>query len=41
MGLEAAYDFAAEEIALNVMFHDAGEGIDAFIAKRTPVWRHE
>ncbi len=41
MGLEAAYDYAAEEMALNMMFHDAGEGIDAFIAKRTPVWRHE
>ena len=41
MGLEQAYDFAAEEMALNMTFHDAGEGIDAFIAKRTPVWRHE
>ena len=41
MGLEAAYDYAAEEMASNMMFHDAGEGIDAFIEKRDPVWRHE
>ncbi|MFQ5783885.1 MAG: enoyl-CoA hydratase [Alphaproteobacteria bacterium] len=41
MGLEAAYDYAAEEMALNMMFHDAGEGIDAFIEKREPVWRHK
>ena len=37
-GLEAAYDYASEEMATNMMFHDAGEGIDAFIGKRKPVW---
>ena len=41
MELEAAYDYAAEEMACNMMLHDAGEGIDAFIAKRPPVWRDE
>ena len=41
MGLMAAYDFASEEMARNMMFHDAGEGIDAFIGKRKPDWRHE
>ena len=41
MDLEAAYDYAAEEMACNMMFHDAGEGIDAFIAKCPPVWRDE
>ncbi len=38
MGLEAAYDYAGKAMARNLMFHDAGEGIDAFIAKRKPVW---
>jgi enoyl-CoA hydratase/carnithine racemase len=41
MGLEAAYAYAGEEMARNMMFHDAGEGIDAFIAKRKPVWLHK
>ena len=40
MGLEPAYDYASEEMARNMMFHDAGEGIDAFIGKRKPVWRN-
>ena len=40
MGLETAYMYASEEMARNMMFHDAGEGIDAFIGKRKPVWRH-
>ena len=40
MGLDAAYDLAAREMACNMMVHDAGEGIDAFIAKRAPTWRH-
>jgi enoyl-CoA hydratase/carnithine racemase len=39
LGLEPAYDYASEEMARNMMFHDAGEGIDAFIGKRKPVWR--
>ena len=38
LGLEAAYELAAHEMACNMMVHDAGEGIDAFIAKRKPVW---
>ncbi len=41
MGLEEAYAYASEEMARNMMFHDAGEGIDAFIVKRKPNWRHE
>lgn len=41
MGLSDAYDFAAEAMACNMMFRDTGEGIDAFIAKRKPNWRHE
>lgn len=41
MSLSEAYDYAAERMARNMMFHDAGEGIDAFIDKRDPSWRHE
>jgi enoyl-CoA hydratase/carnithine racemase len=41
MGLEAAYELASVEMARNMMFHDAGEGIDAFIGKRKPVWTHK
>ncbi|WP_300455591.1 enoyl-CoA hydratase [Accumulibacter sp.] len=39
MGLEAAYQYAAEVMACNMMTDDAGEGIDAFIAKRKPDWK--
>jgi enoyl-CoA hydratase/carnithine racemase len=38
MGLAAAYDFAAETMACNMMADDVREGIDAFIAKRPPEW---
>jgi enoyl-CoA hydratase/carnithine racemase len=41
LGMEEAYAYAAKEMACNMMFHDAGEGIDAFIGKRTPVWKHK
>lgn len=39
MGLDAAYQLAAETMACNMMAEDAGEGIDAFMAKRPPQWR--
>jgi enoyl-CoA hydratase/carnithine racemase len=39
MGQEAAYQVASETMACNMMFEDAGEGIDAFMAKRKPEWR--
>jgi enoyl-CoA hydratase/carnithine racemase len=38
-GLKAAYSFASEGMACNMMLADAGEGIDAFLAKRKPRWR--
>ena len=41
MGMEEAYEYAAKEMACNMMFRDAAEGIDAFIEKRKPSWRHE
>jgi len=40
MGVEDAYKYAAEVMACNMMAADAGEGIDAFIQKRTPEWKH-
>ncbi|MHA1601152.1 MAG: enoyl-CoA hydratase [Alphaproteobacteria bacterium] len=40
MGAAEAYEFAGKEMARNMMFEDVCEGIDAFIAKRKPVWRH-
>jgi enoyl-CoA hydratase/carnithine racemase len=39
MGLESAYQYAAEVMACNMMAEDAGEGIDAFMQKRSPEWK--
>lgn len=41
LDIEDAYGYAGKEMACNMMFHDAGEGIDAFIGKRKPIWRHK
>jgi enoyl-CoA hydratase/carnithine racemase len=38
MGLAEAYDYAGEVMACNMMSADAGEGIDAFMQKRPPVY---
>jgi hypothetical protein len=38
MALGAAYDYASDIMARNMMEADAGEGIDAFLGKRLPVW---
>ena len=40
MGIDDAFKFAAEAMACNMMAFDAGEGIDAFIEKRSPTWKH-
>jgi enoyl-CoA hydratase/carnithine racemase len=40
MDLADAYTFASERMACNMDSHDAREGIDAFIEKRKPVWKH-
>ena len=37
--LNEAYACAGDVMARNMMEQDAGEGIDAFLAKRQPVWR--
>ena len=39
MGLDAAYQYASEVMACNMMSEDAGEGIDAFIGKRKAEWK--
>ncbi|EXI75874.1 MAG TPA: enoyl-CoA hydratase [Candidatus Accumulibacter phosphatis] len=38
MGLDAAYQYASEVMACNMMTEDAGEGIDAFVSKRQAQW---
>jgi enoyl-CoA hydratase/carnithine racemase len=40
MGMEAAYAYAAEVMACNMMAEDVGEGIDAFMQKRPPRWKN-
>lgn len=40
LDLESAYQFAADNMACDMMSEDAGEGIDAFIEKRKPDWTH-
>ena len=41
LGLEPAdaYDFAARNMARDMMSEDAAEGLDAFLQKRKPVWK--
>jgi enoyl-CoA hydratase/carnithine racemase len=38
LDLAAAYRYAAEVMTTNMLAEDAGEGIDAFLEKRVPVW---
>jgi enoyl-CoA hydratase/carnithine racemase len=40
MNIAAAYALASDGMACNMMLEDAGEGIDAFLAKRVPEWRN-
>ncbi len=40
MDLADAYAYASERMACNMDSHDAREGIDAFIEKRSPEWQH-
>lgn len=38
LDLAAAYRYAAEVMTTNMLARDAGEGIDAFLERRIPVW---
>jgi len=40
MGMAAAYEYAAEVMACNMMAEDVGEGIDAFMQKRPARWKN-
>jgi enoyl-CoA hydratase/carnithine racemase len=37
--IAAAYDATGEVMACNMLLEDAAEGIDAFVGKRSPVWK--
>jgi enoyl-CoA hydratase/carnithine racemase len=39
LGLAEAYRYAAAAMTRNMLARDAAEGIDAFLAKRPPVWQ--
>jgi enoyl-CoA hydratase/carnithine racemase len=39
LDLAGAYRYAAEVMTTNMLTDDAGEGIDAFLGKRVPVWQ--
>ena len=41
LGMEEAYAYASEMMACNMQTEDAGEGLDAFIEKRKPVWQNK
>ena len=38
MPLNQAYEYASKVMLENMLEHDAKEGIDAFLEKRTPQW---
>jgi enoyl-CoA hydratase/carnithine racemase len=39
LGLADAYRYAAAVMTRNMLARDAAEGIDAFLAKRPPIWQ--
>ena len=39
LDLAAAYRYTAEVMTTNMLTEDAGEGIEAFLAKRPPIWQ--
>lgn len=39
LGIAAAYDYTSQVMTTNMLAADAGEGIDAFLEKRPPVWQ--
>ena len=41
MPLRQAYNFTSKMMTLNMMSHDAKEGISAFFEKRKPNWKNK
>ena len=41
MKIDKAYKYASQIMTENMMTYDAKEGIDAFIEKRTPIWKNK
>ncbi|PLY12439.1 MAG: enoyl-CoA hydratase [Sedimenticola sp.] len=41
MGVNDAYQLASDSMACNMMWDDSKEGIDAFMQKRAPEWKHK
>ena len=41
MPLKDAYNFTSKMMTLNMMSHDAKEGISAFFEKRKPKWKNK
>jgi len=40
MPLDKAYKYTSEIMVKNMMSRDAKEGINAFLEKRSPVWKN-
>jgi 1,4-dihydroxy-2-naphthoyl-CoA synthase len=40
MGLAGAYSVSGQTMTCNTMMGDTVEGIDAFLGKRAPNWKH-
>ena len=41
MDLSKAYQYTSKTMTENLLKHDAKEGIDAFIEKRSPDWKDQ
>jgi enoyl-CoA hydratase/carnithine racemase len=41
MDLSKAYEYTSMIMSENLLNHDAKEGIDAFLNKRSPDWKNE
>ena len=39
LGISKAYDFTSEVMAENMIEYNAQEGVEAFLQKRSPIWK--